>query len=253
MTCQYCGRPKGIDYFSGEGGAGEGYYRAGFCMDAVDTVQARLDRYPRHCRGQARTRGDALQHCLLFGRTYAFAHASPTCTGYSAGTRAIPNRVAKYDRLIAAMREALELTGRPYVIENVEGAKKELRTPILLCGRMFDLSATDDDGTPLVMDRHRLFESNVFLIQPEHAKHDRSLQVAVEDRTTGDKPMSDATKRTRSKTWNEYVLQLPTNATEVSKAIQWAVSDIEGDYWDDSIEVIAEDDELLILRVETNQ
>jgi DNA (cytosine-5)-methyltransferase 1 len=43
---------------------------------------------------------------------------------------------------------------------------------------MFDLTTTDTDGTPLVLDRHRLFESNVPLTAPPHRKHDRSLQVA---------------------------------------------------------------------------
>ena len=49
---------------------------------------------------------------------------------------------------------------------------------MMLCGRMFGLSAIDDDGTPLVMDRHRLFESNLLLMAPPHPKHDRSVQVA---------------------------------------------------------------------------
>ena len=178
MICQHCGKPTLLDAFAGEGGAGEGYRRAGFCVQPVELSKARLDRYPRMCPAATPVRGDAVHYIAKYGRNYAAIHASPTCTGYSAGTRAIPNRVAKYDRLIGAVREALNIAGRPYVIENVEGAKSELHTPILLCGRMFGLAATDDDGTPLVMDRHRLFESNVFLTQPEHAKHDRTLQVA---------------------------------------------------------------------------
>ena len=60
----------------------------------------------------------------------------------------------------------------------MEGAKRELITPALLCGRMFGLAATDDDGTPLVMDRHRMFETNWPLMLPEHLTHDPALQVA---------------------------------------------------------------------------
>lgn len=41
----------------------------------------------------------------------------------------------------------------------------------MLCGRMFDLRANDEDGMPLVLDRHRLFESNVTLEAPAHPKH----------------------------------------------------------------------------------
>ena len=59
---------------------------------------------------------DALEYVAEHGHEYDAIHASPTCTGYSAGTRAVPNRVSKYDRLIGAAREALLITGRPYII-----------------------------------------------------------------------------------------------------------------------------------------
>ena len=166
-------RPKLLDLFCGEGGAGEGYHRAGWDVFGIDTNRARLNHYPFGWK-----HADALDYLLDHGHEYDAIHASPPCQGYTRGTVALPDREERYDRLIGATRAALESTGRPYVIENVEGAKRELRTPILLCGRMFGLAAIDDDGTPLVMDRHRLFESNVFLTQPEHQKHDRTLQVA---------------------------------------------------------------------------
>lgn len=122
---------------------------------------------------------DAIEFILEHGHEYATAHGSPTCTGYSRGTAAIPDRVARYDRLIPAVREAFETVGLAYVIENVADARSELRDPVLLCGRQFGLTATDDDGTPLVMDRHRLFEVSGFpILAPEHLPHDRSIQVA---------------------------------------------------------------------------
>jgi DNA (cytosine-5)-methyltransferase 1 len=83
--------------------------------------------------------GDAVELILEHGHEYDVIHASPPCTGYSRGTAALPDRLTRYDR---------------------------------------GLSATDDDGTPLVMDRHRLFESNLLLMVPPHPKHDTSLQVA---------------------------------------------------------------------------
>lgn len=52
--------------------------------------------------------------------------------------------------LIAPTRELLLATGLPYVIENVQRAKRHLRNPILLCGSMFELG----------VNRHRLFETN---------------------------------------------------------------------------------------------
>jgi DNA (cytosine-5)-methyltransferase 1 len=176
-----------IDSFAGEGGAGVGYMRAGFCVSGVDKVpdrktakgqRARLDNYPTDCSGAELICADAVEYLWEHGREYAAAHSSPTCTGYSRGTVALPDRLERYDRLIPVVREVLASLGIPYVIENVEFAAPELRSPILLCGRQFGLTAVDDDGTPLVMDRHRLFESNVLLMAPEHPPHDRSVQVA---------------------------------------------------------------------------
>lgn len=162
-----------LDLFCGEGGAAVGYASAGWDVFGVDTAPARLARYPF-----PRARGDAIAYLLAHGHEYDAIHASPTCTGYSRATAAIPDRITRYDRLIAATREALEIVGKPYVIENVADAAPELRAPVLLCGRMFGLTATDDDGTPLVLDRHRLFESTAPLSAPRHDPHDRSLQVA---------------------------------------------------------------------------
>ena len=56
--------------------------------------------------------------------------------------------------LIAPVRELLQATGLPYVIENVEHAP--LRDPLRLCGSSF--------GLPL--RRHRLFESSFPLMGP---------------------------------------------------------------------------------------
>lgn len=155
-----------LDLFCGEGGAGQGYADAGFEVTGVDTSAVRLENYPF-----ARYNADAIEFLLDHGHKFDVIHASPPCTGYSRGTAAVPDRLERYDRLIAATREALEIVGRPYVIENVEDAHPELRNPTLLCGRMFDLGAIDDDGTPLVLDRHRLFETSWPVFPPAHWPH----------------------------------------------------------------------------------
>jgi DNA (cytosine-5)-methyltransferase 1 len=49
-------------------------------------------------------------------------------------------------------------------MENVPGAP--LRDYVTLCGAAFGLEAVDVDGSPLVLRRHRLFESNVMLWGP---------------------------------------------------------------------------------------
>lgn len=162
-----------LDLFCGEGGAGAGYARAGFDVTGVDTDAARLARYPFSSH-----KADALEYLLAHGHKYDMIHASPPCTGYSRGTAAVPGRLDRYDRLIGATRKALQIVGRPYVIENVADARGELAEPVMLCGRQFGLSTQDADGTPLVLDRHRLFESSVFLLAPPHPPHDPTVQVA---------------------------------------------------------------------------
>lgn len=175
-VCSVCGRPRALDLFSGEGGAGEGLRRAGFCVDAVDTDPARLALYPApDCPAQVRVEGDALVFLLEHGAEYALRHGSPPCTGYSQGTSALPDRLTRYDRLIGVTREVMEIVGGPYLIENVTSAatRAELRSPLLLCWTHFNRpgSVRDVDGTPLWMRRHRLFESNVPLMAPGRCAH----------------------------------------------------------------------------------
>jgi len=171
FICSHCGRFRHLDTYGGEGGAGEGYRRAGFCVSTVERNKNRLANYPIDCPSAWALRNDAILIIVKYGRTYASISASPTCTGYSQGTVAIPDRVTKYDRLIAATREALLGTGRPYVIENVYGARKELINPVMLCGRQFGLQAIDEDGIKVTLDRHRMFETNWPVMVPEHVPH----------------------------------------------------------------------------------
>ncbi len=170
-------KPRLLDLFCGEGGASAGYVRAGFDVVAVDNCAKRGDAYPLDGEFVV---ADAIEFLLSQGHEFDAIHASPPCTGYTRGTAAIPDRLERYDRLIGATREALQIVGKPYIIENVADARKELIDPVMLCGRMFSLSALDTDGTPLVLDRHRLFEggNGVTLTAPPHPKHDRSVQVA---------------------------------------------------------------------------
>jgi DNA (cytosine-5)-methyltransferase 1 len=85
--------------------------------------------------------------------------ASPPCQFYSITKHSHSN---EHPDLIGPVRYLLRATGLPYVIENVPGAP--LDTPLILCGTEFDLIAEDADGRPLHLKRHRLFESNVFLL-----------------------------------------------------------------------------------------
>lgn len=162
-----------LDAYCGAGGVARGLVQAGWTVVGVDNDPSRLAEYP-----YAHYLGDALEYIYLYGHQFDAIWASPDCRGYSRGTAALPDRLGRYDRQIGAVRDILQETGLPYVIENVNDARPELVDPVLLCGRMFGLGAVDDDGTSLVLDRHRLFETNWQLTVPEHPSHDRSLQVA---------------------------------------------------------------------------
>jgi len=165
-------RPRLLDAFSCEGGAAVGYERAGFDVVGVDIEPRFAKRYPFEFHA-----ADAIEFIRLHGHEFDAIHASPPCQGYSVATLGTPGAREKHPRLIEPVREALIATGKPYVIENVVGARAHLHDPLTLCGSMFNLTATDDDGTTLRLERHRLFESNIMLMSPGQCAHDKSIPV----------------------------------------------------------------------------
>ncbi len=141
-------RPLAVDLFCCSGGAGMGLHRAGFTVRGVDIVGR--PRYPFEFE-----RGDALTFDL---GGFDFAWASPPCQGYTVMRHAPGAKGAP--RLIAAVRDRLIASGLPYVIENVEEARSDMRDPVTLCGCMFGLGA---QGCRL--QRRRLFECS-FPVSP---------------------------------------------------------------------------------------
>ena len=141
----------------------------------VDNDPASLRLYPYECFNGRRNR-------IPFKarpRTRRYPRFPP-CAGYSRGTAALPDRLTRYDRLIAVTREALRIVGHPHIIENVEDAKPELLNPLKLCWSMFyePGSVRDSDGTPLTMRRHRLFETSFPVLSAGVCNHPRGMQVA---------------------------------------------------------------------------
>ena len=169
-------RPICLEVCAGEGGSTKGLMDAGFDVIAVDDNPNRLKRNPARWT----VLGDAFDAILRLGADADLLWAGWPCQDYSAGTRAIraSGGITGHKRLIAAGREAMQRTRIPWVIENVEGARSELHHPVMLCGQQFSLFATDDDGTELIMQRHRLFESSHLIYAPMHNKHLAGVQVA---------------------------------------------------------------------------
>jgi len=154
-----------LDLFCCAGGAGMGYHRAGFEVVGVDLEPQKNYPFEFH-------QSDALEYLTAHAADFDVIHASPPCQTYSITSNA---HTSQHPDLLAPTRQALIESGKPYVIENVEGAP--LIDPLCLCGSEFELRADDVDGKPLAMKRHRLFESNVWLMGAGGCRHD-STQIA---------------------------------------------------------------------------
>lgn len=143
---------KLLDLFCGAGGAAMGYHRAGFEVTGVDNKPQK--RYPFKF-----IQADALEYLATNGHDFDAIHASPPCGRFSPQT-AVEYRKNHPD-LIASTRELLLETNKPYVIENVTGARKKLINPIKLCGSMFGLCVF----------RHRWFEIVPHILLVPECRH----------------------------------------------------------------------------------
>ena len=143
-----------LDLYCGAGGAAVGYHEMGFEVVGVDI--APQPNYPFSFIQE-----DVLTLDQCFLASFDAIHASPPCQAYS--DLAARNRNGDaWPRLIEPTRDLLTTVGKPYVIENVDGAP--LRDYIVLCGTMFP---------GLRVLRHRLFEANFAIHPPRHGKHPR--------------------------------------------------------------------------------
>jgi DNA (cytosine-5)-methyltransferase 1 len=157
-------RPKMLELFCCAGGMAMGYHRAGFDVYGVDIDPQPNYPFPFRHADAANTMVDLLDGkrlefiaptgaSLLMGmEDFDAAHASPPCQSFlslGAVNKAL-GRTYDYPNLIGPIRDLLIESGLPYVIENVENARKELHDPVRICGTAL--------GLPL--RRHRLFESS---------------------------------------------------------------------------------------------
>ncbi|TQS43745.1 DNA cytosine methyltransferase [Cryptosporangium phraense] len=146
-------RPRLLDLFCRAGGASMGYHLAGFDVTGVDKGD-HSGAYPFTYH-----QADAIEFVIEYGREFDVIAGSPPCQLFSQCHRIRRN---DHPDLIGPMRDAVLPLGKPYVIENVEDARADLRDPVELCGAMFP---------ELNVYRHRLFESNVPLFVPVHPVH----------------------------------------------------------------------------------
>lgn len=141
-----------LDLFCAAGGAAVGYARAGFKMYGIDNrpqphypfpflQMDALEAMDRLLRGEGLTFSNGE---TLYLKDFDAYHASPPCQGYSEATKDNSQWVhyskgKQTPKLIYPVKSRLESIGKPYVIENVRGSRRELQGIIMLCGYSFNL------------------------------------------------------------------------------------------------------------------
>lgn len=107
-------KPRLLDLFCCAGGAGEGYYRAGFEVVGVDIVDR--PNYPHEF-----IKADALEvlQDLDFLSEFDAYHGSPPCQAECTMTKGTNAHLAdRYEDLYDPVRLFMGMTGKPGVIEN---------------------------------------------------------------------------------------------------------------------------------------
>lgn len=156
-------RPRLADLCCKGGGAARGYDAAGFDVTGYDIVWQK--NYPFHCWERDVLHLDPVE----MGEMYDAFHASPSCKGYTALRTA--HNAKTHAREIPAFVDWLNATGKPWVLENVEEAAKEMHfmvlerkavSLIMLCGSQFNLGTQGHR-----LERHRMFLANFPLLPPD--------------------------------------------------------------------------------------
>ena len=134
-----------------------GYHRAGFEVVGVDI--APQPNYPFEFH-----QGDALEFLSAHGGDFDAIHASPPCQAHlnlGSVNRAL-GRDYDHADLVAVTMTALAELGKPYVVENVENARRALGNALRICGT----------GLGLPLRRHRWFASDLMMwgVECEHER-----------------------------------------------------------------------------------
>lgn len=152
----YDPRPVVVEFYCCQGGMATGLH------DHFNVLG--VDLYPQPHFPYPMVQGDALEFLDRFTgwlrRRASAVTGGPPCQRYSLTQRIQGN---EHPDLIAPTRNRFQRTGLPYVIENVEEARGELRDPVMLCDAAFGIRTY----------RHRLFEigGGFTLNVPTHPEH----------------------------------------------------------------------------------
>jgi DNA (cytosine-5)-methyltransferase 1 len=192
---------KLLDLFCCAGGAAMGMHKVFPNSEIVGVDIKSQPRYPFTF-----IQADAMTFPL---EGYDFIWASPPCQAYSEATPITTK--GKHPRLIEETRERLVLAGVPYIIENVEGARGNLKNPMMLCGTMFGLGVW----------RHRYFETNPNLFMSpmncQHVGHPVTVNPPANARKNQGKRDFDKEKKAMGIDWMDK--------NEISQAVPPAYSE----------------------------
>lgn len=165
-----------LDLFSGAGGCTRGYQMAGFYTVGVDKVFQ-----PRYV-GDYFIQADVMEWLPVAIETgyidgFDVIHASPPCLLDNEMSRGRwQKKRLEHPDLIGPVRDLLIKTGKPYVIENVAGARHKFDSHLMLCGTMFGLETSHGNH----LERHRYFEVFPhFLIMQRPCSHGRGSPIGV--------------------------------------------------------------------------
>lgn len=139
-----------LDGCCSEGGGARGLVQAGHYVVGVDTDASCRDGYLRSGAHEFICADvlDVLADVSFMSR-FTFASLHPPCQRRSRMTHCRPGLAATYPALIRPLQPLADALGIPFIIENVEGARDELRDPVTMCMWMFGRETY----------RHRLIEA----------------------------------------------------------------------------------------------
>lgn len=125
-----------LDLCCGEGGAAMGYKLAADALGIPVEITG-VDIHPKKYYPFNFVLADAVEFGQVNAHKFDFIHASPPCQMFSNATAFMRAKGKTYPEIIGPIREIIETSGKPGVIENVPNAP--IRPDVKLWGDLFHL------------------------------------------------------------------------------------------------------------------